>query len=212
MYKLYGNSGMANLAPHMALETIGAPYAMILVDTEAAQHRSPDYLRLNPTGRVPTLLDGEQPIFETAAILLHLADRHPAAGLIPPVGSMERAKAYQWLIHLTNSVQVAYLAYYYPERQVADAALADSAKQAAESRLNDLFDVIEAALEGQAWMVGDRPGIVDFMLLMLVRWGRNFARRPPRTLPNLGAHAARTAALPAVIRAFEQEGLVRPWY
>ncbi|MBP7335314.1 glutathione S-transferase family protein [Niveispirillum sp.] len=212
MYKLYGNSGMANLAPHMALETIGVPYEMILVDTQAKQHQMPAYLRLNPTGRVPTLVDGDQPVFETAAILLHLADRHPAAGLMPPLGSLERALAYQWLIHLTNSVQVAYLAYYYPERQVADPAFADSVKQAAESRLNELFDVIETALEGREWLTGDRPGIVDFMLMMLVRWGRNFAARPPRTLPNLGAHAARTASLPAVIRAFEQEGLARPWY
>lgn len=212
MYKLYGNSGMANLAPHMALETIGAPYEMILVDTAAQQHRTHDYLRLNPTGRVPTLVDDSQPIFETAAILLHLADRHPTAGLMPPVGSMERARAYQWLIHLTNSVQVAYLAYYYPERQVADAAFADSVKQSAEARLNDLFDVIEKALAGREWLTGDRPGIVDFMLLMLVRWGRNFAGRPPRTLPNLGAHAARTISLPAVARAFQQEGLVQPWY
>lgn len=212
MYKLYGNPGMANLAPHMALEAIGAPYEMVRVDTAAMQHQTPDYLRLNPTGRVPTLVEGDQPIFETAAILLHLADRHPEVGLMPPPGSMERALAYQWLIHLTNSVQATYLAYYYPERQVADPAFAVSARQAAESRLNELFDVIERALAGREWLTGDRPGVVDFMLLMMVRWGRNFAGRPPRTLPNLGAHAARTAALPAVIRAFEQEGLARPWY
>lgn len=212
MYKLYGDPGMANLAPHIALEVIGAPYEMVRVDTNAGQHRAPDYLRLNPTGRVPTLVDGGQAIFETAAILLHLADRHPEAGLMPPLGSVERGLAYQWLIHLTNSVQVAYLSYYYPERQVADSAFADSVKQAAEGRLNDLFNVLERVLDGRDWLTGDRPGVADFMLLMMVRWGRNFAGRPPRTLPNLGAHAARTAALPGVVRAFEQEGLARPWY
>ncbi|MFV3129983.1 glutathione S-transferase family protein [Niveispirillum sp. KHB5.9] len=212
MYILYGNPGMANLAPHMALEAIGAPYRMVRIDPRAGEHQTPDYLRLNPTGRVPTLVDGDQPIFETVAILLHLADRHPDAGLLPPIGTMERGLAYQWLIHLTNSVQAAYVAYYYPERQVADPAHADSAKQAAEARLNDLFDVIEKALEGREWLSGDKPGVVDFMLLLMVRWGRNFAGRPPRTLPNLGAHAARTAALPAVARAFEQEGLAQPRY
>lgn len=212
MYRLYGNSGMANLAPHMALETIGAPYEMVRVDTASKEHHGEAYLRLNPTGRVPVLVDGEQPIFETAAILLHLADRHPDAGLMPPLGSMERALAYQWLIHLTNSVQVAYLAYYYPERQVADPALADSVKQAAEARAGELFDLLDKALEGCDWLTGDKPGIVDFMLLMLTRWGRNFVGRPPRLLPNIGAHAARTAALPAVTRAFEQEGLAQPWY
>jgi glutathione S-transferase len=212
MYKLYWNPGMANLAPHMALEAIGAPYELVRVDAGAKEHHGEAYRRLNPTGRIPTLVDGDQPIFETAAILLHLADRHPEAGLMPPVGSLERALAYQWLIHLTNSVQVTYLAYYYPERQVGNPAHAEGARQAAENRLNELFDLLETALEGREWLGGDRPGIVDFMLLMLVRWGRNFAGRPPRQLPNIGAHAARTAALPAVIRAFEQEGLTQPWY
>lgn len=212
MYRLYGNSGMANLAPHMALETIGAPYQMVPVDTASKEHQGAAYLRLNPTGRVPVLVDGDQPIFETAAILLHLADRHPDADLMPPVGTLERALAYQWLIHLTNSVQVAYLAYYYPERQVADPALADSVKQAAELRVGALFGLLDKALEGRDWLTGDKPGIVDFMLLMLTRWGRNFAGTPPRLLPNIGAHAARMAALPAVIRAFEQEGLAQPWY
>ncbi|OYQ35320.1 hypothetical protein CHU95_08890 [Niveispirillum lacus] len=212
MYKLYGSPGMANLAPHMALETIGVPYVMVWVDTANQQHHQPEYLRLNPTGRLPTLVDGDQPIFETAAILLHLADRHPQAGLLPPLGSIERARACQWLIHLTNSVQVAFLAYYYPERHVMDPAFADSVKQAAENRLNALFDVVEKALEGREWLGGGGPGIVDFMLLMMVRWGRNFAGRPPRLLHHLGAHAARTTALPAVTRAFEQEGLGQPWY
>lgn len=212
MYKLYGNPGQANLAPHMALEAIGAPYELIPVDTAANEHQGAAYRRLNPTGRIPTLVDGDQPIFETAAILLHLADRHPEAGLMPALGTLERGLAYQWLIHLTNSVQVAYLAYYYPERQVADPAFADSVKQAAEAHVNTLFDTIEAALAGREWLVGDRPTVVDFMLVMLVRWGRNFASRPPRDLPNVGAHAARTAALPAVARAFEKEGLAHPWY
>ena len=212
MYKLYGNSGMANLAPHMALETIAAPYEMVWLNTDAAEHKGEAYLRLNPTGRVPALLDGDQPIFETAAILLHLADRHPEAGLLPPLGTPERALAYQWLIHLTNSVQVAYLAYFYPQRQVADPALVDSVKQAAEARLNELFDLLDKALEGRDWLTGAQPGIVDFMLLMLTRWGRNLPGRPPRLLPNIGAHAARTLALPAVTRVFEQEKLSQPWY
>ncbi|WP_245579995.1 glutathione S-transferase family protein [Niveispirillum irakense] len=212
IYTLYGNAGMANLAPHMALETIGALYRFVRVDTAAGEHEGDAYRRLNPTGRIPTLLDGAQPVFETAAILLHLADSHPEAGLLPPPGSIDRALAYQWLVHLTNSVQVAYLAYYYPERQVTDPAHAPSVKAAAEARVKELFAVIERELDGRRWLVGDRPGIVDFMLLMLVRWGRNFADNPPRSLPNIGAHAARTAALPAVIRAFEQEGLAQPWY
>lgn len=212
MYKLYGNSGMANLAPHIALEIIAAPYELIQLDTGAGEHKAEAYLRLNPTGRVPVLLDDGRPIFETAAILLHLADRHPEAGLMPALGTHERALAYQWLIHLTNSVQVAYLAYFYPERQVTDPARIDLVKPAAEARINELFDVLDRALAGREWLTGAQVGIVDFMLLMLTRWGRNLPTRPPRLLPNIGAHAARTLALPVVARVFEQEKLSQPWY
>lgn len=212
MYKLYGNPGQANLVVHMALEAIGAPYELIPVDTAAKEHEGEAYKSLNPTGRIPVLVDDGQPIFETVAILLHLADKHPDAGLMPALGTLERSLAYQWLIHLTNSVQVGYIAYYYPERQVTDPAFADSARQAAEARVGALFDTIEKALDGRDWLVGNRPTLVDFMLLMMVRWGRNFAGRPPRTLPNLGTHAARTLALPPIRAAFEKEGLSQPWY
>ncbi|MFV3073771.1 glutathione S-transferase family protein [Niveispirillum fermenti] len=211
MYKLYWNPGMANLAPHMALEAIGVPYELIRVDTGAGEQHNEAYRRLNPTGRIPTLVHDDQPLFETAAILLHLADRHPEAALMPAPGTRDRALAYQWLIHLTNTVQATYLAYYYPERQVADPALAGSVRQAAETRLGEMFDLLEQALDGREWMVGEGPTIVDLMLLMMIRWGRNFAR-PPRSLPNLGVLAARIAALPPVRRAFEQEGLAQPWY
>lgn len=211
MYKLYWNPGMANLAPHMALEAIGVPYELVRVDAGAGEQRTEAYRRLNPTGRIPTLVHDGAPLFETAAILLHLADRHPEAALMPAPATRDRALAYQWLIHLTNTVQTTYLAYYYPERQVMDPALADNVRRAAEARLGEMFDLLEQALAGREWMVGERPTIVDFMLLMMIRWGRNFAR-PPCSLPNLGALAARTAALPPVRRAFEQEGLVQPWY
>lgn len=212
MLTLHYYPGNASLAPHMVLEELGLPYALELVDRTQGAQNSEGYRRLNPTGLIPTLVDGDQPIFETAAILLHLADMAPEKGLMPPVGTRDRALAYQWLIHLTNTVQPAYITYYYPDRYSTDPAHAPAVKAAAERRLDGMFDLLERALAGKDYLLGDDVCVADHMLLMMVRWGRNFAGRPPRTLPNLGAHAARMADRPAVRRAFEREGLAAPWY
>ncbi|HTZ78020.1 MAG TPA: glutathione S-transferase N-terminal domain-containing protein, partial [Stellaceae bacterium] len=77
MYQLYYFPGNANLVPHMVLEEIGAPHELRLVDRSKGGLTSPDYLKLNPHARLPTLVDGDLVLYETAAICLHLVDRHP---------------------------------------------------------------------------------------------------------------------------------------
>jgi glutathione S-transferase len=83
IYKLYYYPGNANLAPHMLLEELGVDYELVLVDRGNNSHKSPEYLKLNPTGRIPVLIDGDLVPFESAAICLHVAVRHPQAALAP---------------------------------------------------------------------------------------------------------------------------------
>lgn len=211
MYRLYYYPGNANLAPHIALEEIGAPYELVLVDRAKRAHKAPDYLRLNPNGRIPTLVDGALVLFEAAAICLHLADRHPDAGLAPPAGTAERARFYQWLVYLTNTVQPDFLAYYYPERFTTESGGAAAAKRAAERRLDGWFDILDAAVGDGPWLLGDRFSACDPYLLMLARWGRGMAR-PPRALPHLGRHLERVAARPATGRALAAEGIPAPFF
>ena len=114
MYALYYYPGNASLLPHMMLREIGAPFELRLVDrTQDAQH-SEAYLRLNPNGRIPVLVQDDLILFETAAIALHLVDQHPAAGLAPPPGTPERAALFKWMVHLTNTPQAEYRAWFYP--------------------------------------------------------------------------------------------------
>ena len=148
---------------------------------------------------------------ETAAIALHLCDRHPAAGLAPPLASPERAAFYKWLIFLTNTIQAEQLVYFYPERHTAEPAAVPGIRARAEERLAGMFDVVEAALAaGGPYLAGAAPTAADHFLLMVTRWGRVLAR-PPRSLPAIGRHAAAMLARPAVRRAFESEGLAQPW-
>jgi glutathione S-transferase len=213
MYKLYFFPGNANLAPHMLLEEMGVDYELVLVDRDKNAQKSAEYLKLNPTGRIPVLIDGDLVLYETAAICLHLVDRHPQAGLAPQVGTVERAEFYKWLIYLTNTLQAELLTYFYPERLADDADAIAQVKAHAETRVSAMLDLIEQTLAGHGapYLLGERYTAVDPYLLMLSRWTR-MMHKPARSRPNLGAYLNRLIARPAIQRAFTQEGLVDPLF
>src|ERR1700757_2723063 len=132
----------------MVLEELGLSYDLVLVDRAKNAQKSNDYLKINPNGRIPTLVDGDLVLFEAVAIVLHLVDKHPEAGLAPKVGTPERAKFYQWLTFLTNSLQEELMIWQYPDRLTgADAAATAVAKRGAEARASNYLDVIETHLE-----------------------------------------------------------------
>ena len=213
MYQLYYYPGNANLAPHILLEEIGADYKLILVDRNRNEHKSPAYLKLNPAGRIPVLIDGDLVLYETAAICLHLADRHAGAGLAPALGSDARAEFYKWLIYLTNTVQAELLLYFYPERLADDAAAAAQIKAHAERRTGEMLDLIEAALAAGSgpFLLGADYRAVDAYLLMLCRWTRGL-RHPARARPHLARFLDTVMARPATQRAFAAEGIAAPFY
>lgn len=211
MYKLYYYPGNANLAPHMLLEELGVDYELVLVDREKDAHKSAEYLKLNPHGRIPTLVDGDLVLYETAAICLHLVDCHPAAGLAPEVGTVERAEFYKWLIYLTNTLQAELITYFYPERLADGDAASAQVKAHAEARVGTMLDLIENTLAecGGPYLLGKRYSAVDPYLLMLSRWTR-MMHHPARTRPHLGRFLRMLLERPAIRRAFEQEGLSEP--
>ena len=142
--RLYWRPGTAAMAPHAALAEIGADYELVLVESGDAGR--PEYLALNPSGRVPTLEDGETVITESAAIMLHLADRYPEAGLAP----LDRAAFYSSLIFLTNTLQTALMRFIYRDRYGGAGVL-----EAAVVEAQGIFERLEAALEGREWLIGD---------------------------------------------------------
>lgn len=209
-YILYYYPGNASLLPHMVLCEIGVEFELRLVDRQKNAQRSPEYLRLNPNGRIPVLCDQDLVLFETAAIAMHLADRHPDAKLAPPVGTAARGEFYKWMVHLTNTPQAEYRAWYYPEEHVAEPGAAPSVKAAAGKRLEAMFARIAAQLDGREWLLASGFSAADLFLFMLVRWGRGM-KPPPRDVAPLGAHAARVLARPAVQRALAAERIGAPF-
>ncbi len=211
MYKLHYYPGNASITPHMLLEELGADYELVYVDRDNAAHKSAAYLALNPSGRIPVLEDGAMAISETAAICLHLADRHPEGRMVPDVATPERAKFYQWLMFLTNTVQTEFLVYYYPERYSTDVSDASAIKAAAEIRLMNYFRIIDEQLGTKGpHMMGKAVSLLDFYLLMLSRWGR-FLEVKPRDMKNLGKNVKLISERASVLSAFEQEKLEVPF-
>jgi glutathione S-transferase len=118
MYTLYYSPGAASLVVHLALLECGAHYRLVPVDLDAGAQRDPEYLKLNPNGVVPTLLVDGAPVYEAAALLMTVADRHPQAALAPATGTHERALWYQWIVHLANTVQPAFRMWFYPHEML----------------------------------------------------------------------------------------------
>ncbi|QLG88493.1 glutathione S-transferase N-terminal domain-containing protein [Chitinibacter bivalviorum] len=211
MYQLYYYPNNASLAPHMLLEEIGAPFKLELVDRTQQAHKSANYLRLNPSGRIPVLVDGDLVIFEAAAICLYLAEQHPEANLLPAIGTPQRAHTLQWLMYLTNTLQTELLTYFYPERWTTDQAALEQVRVKAEERIGEMLDLLGAQLaDGRSWFIGEQYTLVDAYLGMLCRWTRNL-NRPARDLPQLAPYLQRLLARPAVQRALKSEGLTEPW-
>lgn len=213
---LYYVPGNASLAPHIVLEEIATPYELRLVDRDNNEHKSADYLKLNPSGLIPVLVDGDLALTEAAAICLYLADRHPESGLAPALGTPERAQFYKWLMYLTNTLQAELITYFYPHRLGGESAKA-IVQAHAEARIDGMLDLIEnqlatnAANTKNAWLIGRQYTVADAYLMMLCRWTRGL-KRPARARPYLNTFLATMLARPAVARVFEQEELLLPPY
>ena len=207
MYKLFWDPGSANMAPHAVLEEIGCPYELVKVDIKSGEHQQPSYLKLNPNARVPTLVDGDRVMYESAAIILYLVEQHPGAKLAPAPGTRERMLFLQWLMYLTNTIQDSFILYYHPDNFFPDGERRAALKAAGEARLEKQWAVVDAALgETGPYLAGASFSAADLFLHMLARWSRNCAR-PAWAFPHIRRNLELVKARPAVQRMMAQEGL-----
>jgi glutathione S-transferase len=209
MYKLFYAPGSAAMAPHAVLEEIGGKYELVPVDLKSKAHQKPEYLKLNPKGRVPVLIDGNFAMTESVAIIMHLADRHPEAKLAPAIGTPERAHWYQWLLYLTNTLQPTYLEYFYPERSFPDAPnTQQQLKASAERRLASMFIYIDSELAARGpYLLGETFSAADIFMHMMARWSRWFEKPAYRYL-HIKQLTDLVRARPAVQRMMKAQGIV----
>ena len=197
-YTLYGRPGSGSVAVQIALEESGAPYELVWVgsaDADVAAYRA-----LSPTGRVPALgLPDGSVMFESAAILIHLALAHPEARLAPAAGTPAHARFLQWLVFLSANVYDAALRTYYSDRySTLGAEGADAVRQrAAEDYLRDLTLI---ASHLGPYVLGAEYSLADGYLSMLAGWYPGERAELHRRVPALAVHAALVGARPAVAK------------
>jgi glutathione S-transferase len=206
MLILYHSPSTAAFVVHWLLIELDLPHQLRSLALDKREQKSPEYLKLNPAGVVPTLVIDGRPLCEAAAIAMHLGDVHAARGLAPAIGTPERAQYLQWMFFLANTLQPAYRAWFYPTEPAGEASL-EAAKQQARERIEWAWDRVASHLEaGGPYLLGQKMSIADFLTTMLMRWSRNMPR-PVDSWPVLHAYARRMKALPSFKEAYAREGL-----
>jgi len=176
------------MAPHIALHEIGVPFEARPVSFARKENRHPDFLALNPEGKVPVLLIDGRALTEVAAILLYLARRFPEARLLPSGDIEAEAQAVSWMSFLASTVHPA-------RRQGLDHARA-------------VWGLAERRLGDRGWALGEAWSIADIHLFRLF-WRFNASLKPAADeFPNLTAHHDRMMRRPAVQRTCEAEAAI----
>jgi glutathione S-transferase len=205
-YVLYYSPGAASMAVHWMLIEMRVPFEARLVDIDAGQQHDPQYLLLNPSGRVPTLVVDGSPRHESAALLMLLAERHPEAALAPAPGSAERAAWLESMIYLANTILPAMRDWFYADSD-GDPAGAEAVRALARRRIEQACDQLDARLaDGRAYLVGGTLSTADLLAVMLMRWTRNMPR-PAMGWPHLARYIRGLRALPSFIELNAREKL-----
>jgi len=192
MIQLYWSPRSRSFSALWLMEETGLPYERVLTDISTGAQKAPEYLKINPMGKVPALTDGEAALGEAAAICAYIADRYPQTKLAPLPADPRRARYLQWLFFSPSCIEPALIQIFAKIEVPASTAAWGSATQ--------VFDVIDAALAKGPWILGEDFSAAD----IAIGSGLNFAVRlfkmvPSR--PSFDAYLARCVARPAFQRA-----------
>ena len=207
MYKLYGALGTGSACPQALLEMVGAQYEVTLLDTSKEEHKTPQYLAMNPRGQVPWLVTpSEHVLTESMAISLHIADAHPDANLIGPIASIERATTYRWMAFLATNIYESVLRSEYADRYTTDSD-SSGVKDAADRDIARWWSMVDHAIEPGKTLCGEHVSVADVYMAMLVCWNAD-KDDLLKTHGNL-AHAVETVLRNSAVRGvFAHNGLV----
>src|SRR6478736_713286 len=192
MIQLYWSPRSRSFSAIWLLEEAGLPYERVLTDISTGAQKAPEFLKINPMGKVPALKDDDAALGEAAAICGYIADRYPETKLAPAPSDPKRARYLQWLFFSPSCIEPALIQIFTKLEVPASTAAWGSATQ--------VFDVLDAALQKGPWILGDQFSAAD----IVIGSGLNFAVRlfkmvPSR--PSFDAYIERCVARPAFQRA-----------
>ena len=206
MLKLFFAPNTCALASHIALEEANARYETVRVDFASNEQRKPEYLAINPKGRVPALATDDGILTETPAILAFVAQLYPNARLAPFDRPFAFARVQSFNSYLCSTVHVAHAHRVRGYRWVDDAAAIEAMKRKVASNIADCFGLIEQSMFAAPWVLGSQYSISDPYLFTLCQWldgdGVDIAR-----FPKIADFERRMRERPAVQRALAAQGV-----
>ncbi len=182
-YRLYGDFQTGTCAIQAALSEIGIDYEFVEIPLKDKQQLTEDYRRINPRQQVPALVLADGTIVtEGPAILMHLADAHPEAGLAPPPGSSQRAWINRWLLFFCVNVYEGELRKLKPQDYIDATEGAEPVQSAAVEYVKRHYLIFEDIIEPAPYLLGEQLSILDIYVWMLAQWmdGQWLARHCPK--------------------------------
>ena len=202
---LYFSPGACSMAPQVVLSEIGTDYEPRRVNFAEKAQYTPEYLAMNPKGRVPVLLIDNFILTEVPAILTYLGQRFPQAGLLP-AGGEPLGRCLEWLAYCSSTVHPAYAHLRRPERYVDDAAMHPALQAKGEAGFIDCIGYIDRKLEGKQFAAGDAYSVADAYLIVFFGWANGLKKFDIATrFPHYSAVARRILARPAVQKVIAME-------
>jgi glutathione S-transferase len=206
MMTFYYAPNTCALASHIALEEAGVAYESRRIDFASAEQTKPEYLAVNPKGRVPTLVTERGILTETPAILVYVAQTHPAARLAPLDDPFAFAELQAFNSYLCSTVHVAHAHRVRGYRWADEPAAHEAMRKKVPQSVGACYDLIERELFRGPWVMGETYTIADPYLFTLAGWMEGDGV-DPRAFPRVDDHRRRMSERAAVRRALKSEGL-----
>lgn len=204
MLKLYFTPGTCALASHIALEEAGATYTIERIDFKTNQQNSPEYLEINPKGRVPSLATDLGVLTETPAMLAYIAQSYPQAKLAPLDDAFEFAKLQAFNSYLCSTVHVAHAHKTRGSRWATEESTFADMKRMVPKSMGASFALVEHKMLKGPWVMGEQYTVCDAYLFTLAGWLEGDSV-DLATLPKVADHHKRMSERPAVRKVIQQE-------
>jgi glutathione S-transferase len=204
MYTLYYSPGACSLAVHALLHSLPVPFETMCVDITKGENRRPDFLKLNPRGQVPVLMEDGRILRESAAIAVHLAQKH--ASPLLPQEEYKQLEALEWLGFYNSTLQQAYSAYFLLSANLKEEGVRDAACALAAKRIGHLWREVEAHLADREYLCGPTLTLADLFHAVIANW-TGVLHHKVALGPNILRLCAKMATLPYFRKALAAENI-----
>ncbi len=204
MIKLYYSPQSCSLIPHILLEELGANYETQLVSLKDNMHKQPEFLKINPKGKIPIIQDNGKIITETIAIVNYIADLYPNDNIFPKKNLQKKSDIMEWICYYNNTLHTAFLRLFRPNHFTTDKQAYQKIQNLANQDIDSAFQNIDLLLKNHNYLNGTEFQLCDIFLFNYGRWG-NLAAKPTKKYVNLANFMYRIAKRHAVKYVLQKE-------